>query len=131
MNPSRRDLSYSASAVFFTWPNFVANIRYPPDSKSFVATSAWMVSSGASGSRLTTGVPRAVRSFIGTSCARSRKTRPLFENRSRCASVVVCTAMLIRSSSLTSRSLHSPAAAALRPERVRRNGLYIARPGSS
>ena len=72
MKPSRRDLSYSVNAVFFTWPILVAKVRNPPESKSWVATMAWIVSLGARGSRLTAAVPRAVRSFMGTSCARRR-----------------------------------------------------------
>ena len=72
MKPSRRDLSYSVNAVFFTWPILVAKVRKPPESKSRVATMAWMVSLGLRGRRFTTAVPRAVRSFMGTSWARRR-----------------------------------------------------------
>ena len=60
-------------------------------SNSLVGTIAWIVSSGASEMRFTTGVPRAVRSFMGISWARSRKTLPRLENSNRCASAVVWT----------------------------------------
>ncbi len=46
-------------------------------------------------------VPRAVRSFIGISSARSLKTRPRLENRSRWACEEVCTTSSMRSSSLS------------------------------
>ena len=72
MNPSRRDLSYSLRAVFFTWPCAVAKTRYWSGGNSRVAMMAWIVSSGASGTRLTAAVPLAVRSFMGISWPRSR-----------------------------------------------------------
>ena len=49
----------------------------------------WIVSPGCKGSRLTIAVPRAVRSFIGISCAFKRYTRPRLEknNKYACADV--------------------------------------------
>ena len=46
-------------------------------------------------------VPRAVRSFIGISRARSRNTRPRLENSSRWACAEVCTTSSMRSSSFS------------------------------
>ena len=72
MKPSRRDLSYSLNAVFFTWPWAVANTRNWSGENSRVAMMAVIDSFGASGTRLTAAVPVAVRSFIGISWPRSR-----------------------------------------------------------
>ena len=125
MKPSLRDLSYSASAVFFTCPNFVANIRYPPDSKSLVATSAWIVSSGASGSRLTAGVPRAVRSFIGTSCAAQPEDTSLVREQQQVGKGGRVDGDADEVLFFEPRTLHSPAATSLGPESVRGDRLYV------
>ena len=101
MKPSRRDLSYSLIAVFFTCPCAVAKTRYWSGENSRVAMIAVIDSFGASGTRLTAAVPRAVRSFIGISWPRSRYTLPWFEKSRRKAWAEVCTTWLTRSSSLS------------------------------
>ena len=89
MKPSRRDLSYSVNGVFFTTPCLVAKTSDEVSGKSLVDTIASMVSEGDRLSRFTTAVPLAVRSFIGISWPRRRKTRPRLENRSRWLRLVV------------------------------------------
>ena len=72
IRPSRRLESYASKAVFLTVPFFVAKNRKRSPAKSRVSMIAWIFSSACSGSRLTIGMPLAVRSRSGMSSARSR-----------------------------------------------------------
>ena len=73
-------------------------------------------------------VPRAVRSFIGISSARSRNTRPRLENSSRWACDGGVHHVVDEVLLLELRALHPPAAAALGAEGVGRHRLHVAGP---
>ena len=73
-------------------------------------------------------VPRAVRSFIGISRARSRNTRPRLENSRRWAWDDVWTTSSMRSSSFSFAPWTPRPPAALGPEGVGRHRLDVAGP---
>ncbi len=72
MMPSRRDESYSVNTVRLTWPSRVAKNKKRSPTNVRVSMMARIVSPATSGSRLTMGMPFAVRSLSGMSMARSR-----------------------------------------------------------
>ena len=82
ISPSRRLLSYSAIAVFFTIPCLVANTKYWLSGKSRVVITAVGCSSSASGSTFTSALPRDVREPTGSSCTLRRYTLPLLVKNS-------------------------------------------------